>query len=193
MAKAQGELNAYRRKVGLRELRQDGLYGPKTTQAVKDFQEKYGLEQTGKYDAQTKEALARRLSPQAAAKEALGPGAHGPEVRELQADIAKHGVKVGQDVVYGRQTRKALAEFQRRNGLEPTGLMDAKTRAALDAPPKSSFTQALDKLKGYSRFDTGPEGEPRVIHDTSLAKGTPSNGRLVNGIKIMGIHPPTRV
>lgn len=179
VSKAQGELNAYRRKIGLGQLKQDGLYGPKTTQAVKDVQEKFGLEKTGVYDSQTKDALARRLSPDAAARDALAPGSHGPEVRELQRDLTKHGIKTNMDGVYGAQTRKALAAFQRQNGLEGTGIMDPKTRAALDAEPKGKLAKFMDEALGGKA--QAAELEPAgLVKETAISRGTPNNGSLKN-------------
>jgi len=179
VSKTQGELNAYRSKVGLRKLAQDGLYGPKTTQAVKDVQEKFGLAKTGQYDAQTKDTLARRLSPSATDTDSLKPGSHGPEVRELQRDLTKHGLKTNMDGVYGAQTRKSLAEFQRRNGLEGTGFMDEKTRAALDAKPKGALAKLFDEALG-GKAEAAELNSTGVVKETALSKGTPNNGSLKN-------------
>ena len=186
VAKTQGELNAYRSRVGLRQLAQDGLYGPKTTQAVKDVQEKFGLAQTGRYDAQTRETLARRLSPDAAAMDALKPGSHGPEVRELQKDLAARGLNVSRDGIYGAKTRGALAEFQKSRGLEPTGFMDAKTRAALDAPPKGFVAKSVDQVgkKAGDLFGLGPGGKNDLVKETAISKGLPYNGSLSNASKL---------
>jgi peptidoglycan hydrolase-like protein with peptidoglycan-binding domain len=186
VAKTQGELNAYRSKVGLRQLAQDGLYGPKTTQATKDIQEKFGLAQTGRYDAQTRETLARRLSPSATAMDALKPGSHGPEVRELQKDLSARGLNVSRDGIYGAKTRSALAEFQKSRGLEPTGFMDAKTRSALDAAPKGFIGKSVDQVgkKAGDLFGLGTGGKNDLVKETAISKGLPYDGSLVNGEKL---------
>lgn len=81
VAKAQGELNAYLRSQGQGEVKADGVYGPKTEQAVKDVQRQLGLQQTGRLDPETREAAAKSLAkarPEAfstAAAKALGDGA----------------------------------------------------------------------------------------------------------------------
>lgn len=41
----------------------DGIFGPETEKAVKNFQKKVGIAQTGIYDQQTRDALARTLYP----------------------------------------------------------------------------------------------------------------------------------
>lgn len=62
VAKAQGELNAYLRGRGQGELKADGVYGPKTEQAVKDVQRQFGLRETGRLDPETREAVAKGVS-----------------------------------------------------------------------------------------------------------------------------------
>jgi len=122
----------------------------------------------------------------AAAMDALKPGSHGPEVRELQKDLAARGLNVSRDGIYGAKTRGALAEFQRRSGLEPTGFMDAKTRAALDAPPKGFVAKSVDQVgkKAGDLFGLGPGGKNDLVKETAISKGLPYNGSLANGEKL---------
>jgi putative chitinase len=64
----------------------------------------------------------------------LRPGARGDRVRALQQDLAGLGYLVGAiDGVFGPATRRALINFQEERRLEMTGVVDAPTRAALDA------------------------------------------------------------
>jgi putative chitinase len=64
----------------------------------------------------------------------LRPGARGDRVRALQQDLAGLGYLVGAiDGVFGPATRRALINFQEERRLETTGVVDAPTRAALDA------------------------------------------------------------
>lgn len=61
----------------------------------------------------------------------LRSGSSGPAVRELQDILRRAGYFVYIDGNYGAATVKAVAEFQRRSGLNPTGGVDAETRARL--------------------------------------------------------------
>ena len=63
----------------------------------------------------------------------LAPGAHGPEVRELQARLRQIAWFSG-DVTdfYGDQTRAAVAGFQTKRGLPSTGSLDTVTLERLE-------------------------------------------------------------
>src|SRR5205814_183326 len=53
-------------------------------------------------------------------------------VRWLQRALSTAGASIIIDGVLGPQTKNALREFQRANGLQPTGAFDAVARAALE-------------------------------------------------------------
>ncbi len=60
-------------------------------------------------------------------------GARGDSARALQEGLKRLGYLSGNaDGVFGRRTQSALAEFQRANGLAPSGVFDQATAAALD-------------------------------------------------------------
>ena len=52
-------------------------------------------------------------------------------LRGVQVRLANLGFNCGSETTIGEQTRKALRAFQARAGLEPTGVLDATTRAAI--------------------------------------------------------------
>lgn len=68
----------------------------------------------------------------------LGRGSRGPSVKTLQDALVKLGhmsaaqVRTGPGI-YGPQTQAAVAEFQRTNGLVPSGAFDGATRAVMTA------------------------------------------------------------
>jgi hypothetical protein len=62
---------------------------------------------------------------------ALKPGSSGPAVKDLQQALKRAGFFVYPDGHYGPATKKAVMEFQRRAGLEPTGRVGSETRAKL--------------------------------------------------------------
>jgi SAM-dependent methyltransferase len=65
----------------------------------------------------------------------LRAGDSGPEVRALQAALRAAGGGLTPNGIFDEITATALASFQRRAGLPPTGLAAAPTRRALEAFP----------------------------------------------------------
>ncbi|MET0649316.1 MAG: peptidoglycan-binding protein [Pyrinomonadaceae bacterium] len=69
---------------------------------------------------------------------ALRRGDSGPQVRALQETLVRLGhlsaaaMRTGPGI-FGRQTERALKEFQRANGFNETGLYDGATRTAVEA------------------------------------------------------------
>ena len=61
----------------------------------------------------------------------LRTGSSGQKVRELQEALRRAGYFVYVDGNYGAATRKAVAEFQRKNGIKEDGFVGDQTRAAL--------------------------------------------------------------
>ncbi len=123
----------------------DGIWGPKTAAAVREFQRVKGLKVTGQADPATLEALG------VTAKGTTRPAASGgpPEVRTrtpadldpatvraVQQALDKQGFKVGAaDGVWGAQTESAIGNFQRARGLTASGELDAHTLSALGLLP----------------------------------------------------------
>jgi peptidoglycan hydrolase-like protein with peptidoglycan-binding domain/GH24 family phage-related lysozyme (muramidase) len=63
------------------------------------------------------------------------PFLNGPDVRQLQADLAKWGVPVASDGVFGPATQQAVAQFQRGQGLVADGIVGPQTWARLQQSP----------------------------------------------------------
>jgi peptidoglycan hydrolase-like protein with peptidoglycan-binding domain len=68
----QGKVNEFRERNGLDPIKKDGVPGKGTTQAIKDMQEKLGLEKTGVFDDATKARLAEELKKPVDPSAALG-------------------------------------------------------------------------------------------------------------------------
>lgn len=115
----------------------DGRFGSVTLAALKDFQQRQGLETTGVVDAATAEALAtaHREAPYAHLL-GLEAGAVGNTVKQLQQRLIELGVAVrgGADGIFGPATAAALKEFQAGQGLPETGRVDQATVSALASP-----------------------------------------------------------
>lgn len=54
------------------------------------------------------------------------------QVMTVQNALIGKGYTIKADGIWGKKTRKALKEFQKKNGLPATGHLNAKTLAALD-------------------------------------------------------------
>lgn len=142
----------------------DGIFGPATANALKQFQSSRGLSATGRVDQATADALnagaAPSPSPAASPSGGTSPstaapggfasfGERGDRVRALQQALLDAGIEVpgGADGIFGAQTAGAVMTFQRREGLTVTGVVDAATAAALgltaDAPPPPPSTDGI--------------------------------------------------
>lgn len=159
----------------------DGVFGPGTRQAVLDFQESQGLPATGEVDEATAAALAADTTD-AGDEEAtpdreddvgvstLALGARGPAVVALQNTLIESGVYLpdGADGVFGASTDRAVAQFQRSNGLAPTGAVDQATASRLEAAGgriAPDFSPGL--ASPYLGLAEGAEGD--LVTDTQLA------------------------
>ena len=128
----------------------DGIYGDITESAVSDFQNIVGLDPTGVVDFDTWTALV------AASRQAQARSQESAAIKPFERKLANNEVKMGEisdlvtiiqlmlktlteyeygdvvaDGVLGDITENAVMDFQRRNGLESTGVVDKTTWNAL--------------------------------------------------------------
>lgn len=142
----------------------DGVYGPNTEAAVKQFQSQSGLTASGSVDDATAIALGLARSSYLG----LGLGAQGDAVRSLQERLKQAGISFagGVDGIYGPATAGAVERFRSAKGIASTGAIDPVTAAALggvvNAPAASTSgngttpapsSSALSGLKVGSRGD----------------------------------------
>jgi peptidoglycan hydrolase-like protein with peptidoglycan-binding domain len=134
----------------LQEKRPDGRYGPGTRAALEHFQRDHGLNPTGLMDEATGRALglggtqeATQPQPQTGQTRPdtattgntstdLRRGSRGAEVERLQDSLVALGYmtaaqKATGPGIFGQRTEHALKAFQRNNGLQPSGVLDAET------------------------------------------------------------------
>ena len=134
----------------------DGVYGTHTVTAVKQFQAKHGLSQSGKVDQATANALASG-NPSGNSGNAsivgLKAGTLGNTVKQLQQALLDAGVTVrgGADGIFGPATAEALKSFQTSQGLPATGVVDQATAEAL-ADPKAPSSPTTGSSDGFAVY-----------------------------------------
>ena len=116
-------------------------YGPKTAQAVSDFQGKRGLKKTGEVDNATWQALVKMTKKPSrdqmynkirAGKAIWKKGSSGSKVREVQARLKQIGWFSGNVTDnYGSKTVSSVKSFQGKRELPTTGEVDKQTWSKL--------------------------------------------------------------
>ena len=117
-----------------------GVFGRKTQEAVIKFQQRNGLEETGRWDILLFATISSGAYTDKAASEAkeaalvLGSGDSGYLVSEIENRLVALGYLQTADDQYDDKTEKALKLFQEACGIEPTGKADSITRGTLTDP-----------------------------------------------------------
>jgi peptidoglycan hydrolase-like protein with peptidoglycan-binding domain len=112
----------------------DGIAGPMTKRAIREFQRASHLEPDGVAGKRTRAQLGRFGRPLFGAR-TLKRGTIGLDVSVLQFLLAKHGLpppKLNSN--FGPVTEKLVRRYQRKIGLPPDGVVGRRTRAALLSP-----------------------------------------------------------
>ena len=61
-------------------------------------------------------------------------GSQGDAVRQLQGELNKHGYQLNEDGIFGKKTRSAVRDYQRKNNLRLDGIAGDETWGSLMAP-----------------------------------------------------------
>jgi peptidoglycan hydrolase-like protein with peptidoglycan-binding domain len=153
----------------------DGGYGPQTRAAVRRAQRRLGMRPTGVATRRLRGRLRDGLPPLRVAPGALAIGAEGSRVRRLQAALRRRGFRVAVDGAFGPRTRRAVARFQRRQGLGVDGAADpgllrllgvTRARHLVVFPVRGPHSYTDDYLAPRA---TGPHHAIDII----AARGTP--------------------
>lgn len=99
----------------------DGIFGPATEKAVKDFQQSVDLEATGIVDPKTWPLLVATVRD----------GDSGEAVKAAQRQLVKHGHQVAVDGIFGPLSVTATKTFQKASGLTDDGIIGPQTWRAL--------------------------------------------------------------
>lgn len=123
------------RQMAMYEGEVDGIAGPRTLQAIRDFQAKAGLEPNGKVGPPLLDAIRTASVPAPKLKKAAPPeqtleelAAESPDteaVKAIQAALKKHGHdEIEPDGIAGSKTAAAIKEYQKAKKLKVTGVAD---------------------------------------------------------------------
>ena len=119
----------------------DGVFGPETEQAVKDFQQSNGLVVDGIVGPITWS----KIHPYREASPTLQAGSLGPVVAMLQGVLKTGFGYAGPiDGVYGPVTETVVRQYQTNSALPVTGVMDERTWMA----PAGAAGATLESLSG---------------------------------------------
>ena len=162
----------------------DGTFGSSTHRGVTLVQRVNGLPETGVVDGATARVLgltgsASSPSAPAPAGTVVQVGATGSAVQRVQQLLIKSGVTVvgGADGVFGPQTRRSVAAFQKLHGLAVTGSVDAATDAALVKAASGTAAAPAAAPSSYVGLRVGSTG-PAV---TKLQQAIMATGLVVRG------------
>ena len=109
----------------------DGILGPGTDRAIRDFQRQVGLEADGIAGKRTRSALGKLGQP-LFGKRMLRRGMVGHDVSVLQFLLAMRGLPPKRlNSNFGPVTEKLVRRFQRKHGLTADGIVGPATQAAL--------------------------------------------------------------
>ena len=146
----------------------DGVFGPATAQSLKAFQDRGGLEKTGIVDELTAIALSKNSSGGESYGSTSGYGVYGEggaRVLSLQTALTQAGITLrgGPDGWFGSATSAAIMKFQRREGIQVTGVVNNATAERLGlekelAPSNSPVANiALDAfpIQGMCGYQDG--------------------------------------
>jgi peptidoglycan hydrolase-like protein with peptidoglycan-binding domain len=184
-----------------------GTYDQATTEGVKGFQARRGLEATGVVDQRTWARLVKMTVAPSKAEmfskpgpTLFGPGADGPQVREIQARLRQIAWYFG-DVTdrYGDQTTAAVKGFQGKRRIVATGDVDQRTLDLLEGMTHEPTTDELNNVKPDPA--SGAPLDPRCTTGRALCidKTTDSLRWVVDGTVRMSLdvrfgseYTPTR-
>lgn len=96
----------------------------------------------------------------------LSIGARGPEVGFMQTLLEDNGIglpRFGVDCIFGPETKGALKEFQKRNGLEDSGILNSTLLSLLESIPKIPTEQ--ERTEAPVRGSEQASDRQATVHD----------------------------
>ena len=160
----------------------DGSAGDMTVSAVRAFQSAVGLSADGVAGDQTLAAL-----NQAVSTSTLKAGSSGSAVAQLQKRLKVLGYSVTVSSQYDQQTKKAVKQFQKDNGLSQDGSAGKKTLARLySAGAKSASSASVTSSESAGSASSAAVsvsapsvGQIRLLHWFNDIKPTLKSGQTI--------------
>jgi peptidoglycan hydrolase-like protein with peptidoglycan-binding domain len=112
--------------VGVGPVVVDGFYGPQTKAAVRRIVDTFEGEPARPY--RINNGFWVLLFGRQLPDRNLAVGAHGRVVKVLQRALRAAGADVAVDGDFGPQTERAVAQYQKANGVQPSAVVDDETR-----------------------------------------------------------------
>ena len=141
----------------------NGIYGPATTQAVRQFQRIRRLDVTGIADIQTLNLLEVDLAQLSTglshpihgtiSSDRITPASNREDVRILQRVLRSFGFNLSADGIYGAQTEQAVRAYERTAEIPVDGIADRAT--LLNMGFNSDGSAGLDRDSSSSRSPQG--------------------------------------
>ncbi len=205
------ELQDRLKELGFFTSTSTGNFGEKTTAALKAFQKKNGLSQTGVVNASTEKKLesesAVNVNGQACVilktSQTLKKGDEGRQVRALQVQLKKLGYYTKTlNGEYDYNTAEAVSAFQRGNKLTVNGTANATTLRKImsskavtkaeadkaDIDTKTYVTEKLDWFKkGQSTFP-----KKAIIQVKDVRTGLIFKAKVMYGTNHLDVEPLTK-
>ena len=162
----------------------DGIYGSRTSRAVRFFQDALGVSQTGRASGEMQQKLFSANAPEYVHYVLLKKGSSGVRVEDLQARLRKLGYLANPvDGQYGETTKNAVALFQKDAGLKVDGSAGKQTLKALESK-KAPHCEVYIALKKGDTGDRVTEMQKRLVELGLLEKADGSyNKKTVAAVK----------
>ena len=164
----------------------DGIFGEKTQVAIEQLQSDLGMTVTGVATAELQRMLFAGEVPAYNPYLPLKRGDRGTRVSRMQAELKALGYYAGAaDGVYGKGTEKAVAAFQKQEGLNQTGQADEETLRAL-------FSESASQNLSYIELRSGDSGKRvaelisrlvELYYLPSTAEGNEYTSQVARGVR----------
>ncbi|HZC30481.1 MAG TPA: peptidoglycan-binding protein [Gaiellaceae bacterium] len=126
----------------------DGIVGPHTVAAIREFQRTHGLRMTGIADLRTRHALGPLGRPLFGSR-TLQPGAFGWDVAVLQFLLNEHGIRVPVNAYLDAPTVRGLRRYQHVLHIVADGIAGPATYTALGLQTRIPVPTARVTLRAY--------------------------------------------
>lgn len=173
-----------------------GYFNIETTEAVRDFQEKNGLEVDSVVYTETWTNLINKPPIQTIDQPRLSLGDQNEAVERLQELLNKEGYQLAVDGDFGPVTEDAVKDFQERKGLSADGMVFTKTWEILIGQPlvqtidqpllklgvQGEAVEGLQELLNKEGYQLSVDGDFGPVTEDAVKGFQEKNGLKVDGV-----------